>query len=112
MNFRPFAHPVLATVMLLAAGLVSAQTAPAAAAPPAVAPTPGLAAPAAQPLPAARWTVEQIRQAFTLADANSDGRLTRAEAQRLALLPISFEDADRNKDGVLDLAEYQTSFGQ
>ena len=64
----------------------------------------------AQPLPAKRWTVQQIREAFQLADANSDGQLSRAEAQRLPLLPKSFEDADLNKDGALTLDEYIASF--
>jgi hypothetical protein len=72
---------------------------------------PALPAPVTQPLPPNRWTVAQIREAFQLADANSDGQLTRAEAQRLAIMPRSFEDTDLNKDGVLTLDEYQASFG-
>ena len=73
---------------------------------------PGLPAAVTQPLPANRWTVAQIREAFQLADANGDGQLTRAEAQRLPILPRSFEDADLNKDGVLTLDEYQASFAR
>jgi len=72
---------------------------------------PALPAPVTQPLPPSRWTVAQIREAFQLADANGDGQLTRAEAQRLAILPRSFEETDLNKDGVLTLGEYQASFG-
>jgi hypothetical protein len=64
----------------------------------------------AQPVPAARWTAEQIRQAFDLADSNSDGQLSRAEAQRLSILPHSFEDLDQNKDGVLSRSEYEAGF--
>jgi hypothetical protein len=64
----------------------------------------------AQPLPANRWTVAQVREAFQLADVNGDGQLTRAEAQRLPIMPRSFEDTDQNKDGVLTLDEYQASF--
>jgi hypothetical protein len=71
---------------------------------------PALPAPVTQPLPANRWTPAQIREAFQLADTNADGQLTRAEAQRLAIMPRSFEDADANKDGVLTLGEYQASF--
>ena len=67
-------------------------------------------APAATPPPANRWTVAQIREAFQLADANSDGQLTRAEAQRLPILPRSFEETDLNKDGVLTVDEYTASF--
>jgi len=69
-------------------------------------------APLAQPLPSNRWTAAQAREAFQLADANGDGQLTRAEAQRLAIMPRSFEDTDLNKDGVLTLDEYQASFGR
>ncbi|MEJ6021287.1 EF-hand domain-containing protein [Ramlibacter sp. PS4R-6] len=85
-----------------------AQTPATAAVPPAVAPAVG--APLTQPLPSNRWTAAQAREAFQLADANGDGRLTRAEAQRLAIMPRSFEEADLNKDGMLTLDEYQASF--
>ena len=71
---------------------------------------PALPAPATQSLPANRWTQQQVHQAFQLADANADGQLTRAEAQRLPLLPKSFEDSDSNKDGVLTENEYLASF--
>ena len=73
---------------------------------------PALPAPVTQPLPANRWTAAQIREAFQLADGNGDGQLTRAEAQRLPILPRSFEDTDLNKDGVLTLDEYQASFAR
>jgi len=71
---------------------------------------PALPAPVTQPLPANRWTAAQVGEAFQLADTNADGRLTRAEAQRLAIMPRSFEDTDINKDGVLTLDEYRSSF--
>jgi hypothetical protein len=86
----------LAAALLAAAGGVSlAQTAP---------------APAPQSPPANRWTAAQIQQAFELADTDADGRLSRAEAQRLPLMPRSFEDTDTNRDGVVVLAEYLASF--
>ena len=109
------ASRVIATAAMLAASTVFAQApapvpAPQAApAPPPVVVAPGLA-PVTQPVPAAQWTVAQIRQSFALADANSDGQLTRGEAARLSLLPLSFEEADRNKDGVLDATEYESTF--
>ena len=71
---------------------------------------PAAAPPSTQPQPANRWTAAQVREAFQLADANSDGRLTRAEAQRLPLMPRPFEETDLNKDGTLTLDEYQASF--
>ncbi|MES2937340.1 MAG: EF-hand domain-containing protein [Pseudomonadota bacterium] len=68
---------------------------------------PGGAATAVAPAPANRWTPQQLQQAFSAADADGDGRLSRAESQRLVLLPRSFEDMDANKDGVLTPDEYQ-----
>lgn len=44
--------------------------------------------------------------AFIFADANRDGDLTRAEATRLAIMPMSFEDMDRNRDGMLSRFEF------
>jgi hypothetical protein len=70
------------------------------------------AAPAAQPLPLHRWTAQQIREAFELADSDSNGELTRAEIQRVAILPRSFEDMDQNKDGVVTRAEYEAAFSR
>lgn len=65
---------------------------------------------AVPPLPASQWTLDQVRQAFSRADADGDGQLSRAEAQRLPLMPRSFEDTDLNKDGVIVLADYEASF--
>ena len=96
-----------AEVLVLAlAGLASGVTAQVAPAPAAV------PAPVNVPLPAARWTLDQIRQAFALADADANGQLSRAEAQRLPLMPRSFEDTDENKDGAIVLREYESSFRQ
>lgn len=65
----------------------------------------------AQAPPAGRWTLAQLQEAFTLADSDGNGELTRAEAQQLVILPRSFEDLDENKDGVLTRAEYQAILG-
>jgi hypothetical protein len=73
-----------------------------------VRPVPGVTTVTPVPLPAGRWTVAQVQQAFVLADSNSDGQLSRAEAQQLAILPRSFEDLDVNKDGALTREEYET----
>ena len=103
----------------LFAGVVTAQSLPAPAVqPPPALPQPSLAppqlpaSPTVQPIPAARWTTETIRQSFDQSDTNSDGRLTRAEALRLAILPHSFEEMDENKDGLVDSVEYQRAFGR
>ena len=107
-----FALRLVAAASWLAAATALAQipSTPAPPAPAAVQPgVPGTAA-AAQPVPAAKWTAQQIRQAFDAADTDSDGQLSRAEAQRLSILPHSFEDLDQNKDGVLSRSEYQAGF--
>jgi EF hand domain-containing protein len=53
------------------------------------------------------YTALQIAQSFLGADANRDGELTRAEAQRLSIMPSSFEEMDRNHDGILSRFEYE-----
>jgi hypothetical protein len=101
--------PVVAAALALAATFTTlAQTTP----PPPAGVRPALPAPVTQPLPASRWTAAQIREAFQRADMNADGQLSRAEAQRLPIMPRSFEEADQNKDGVLTLDEYQASFAR
>jgi hypothetical protein len=69
-------------------------------------------APAALPLPPHRWTAEQVREAFELADGDGNGELTRAEVQRVAVMPRTFEDMDQNKDGVVTRAEYEAAFAR
>jgi hypothetical protein len=53
------------------------------------------------------FTALQIAQSFLGADTNRDGELTRAEAQRLTIMPYSFEEMDRNHDGILTRFEYE-----
>lgn len=109
-------HFALQLVVALSApvaisAIAQTPSTPAPAAPAAV--QPGASATVApQPVPAAKWTAEQIRQAFDLADSDGDGQLSRAEAQRLSILPHSFEDLDQNKDGVLSRSEYQAGFAR
>lgn len=76
----------------------------------AVVPGTGLPAPLVEPAPASMWTAAQARDAFRFADRDADGTLSRAEAQRLPLLPRTFEDLDANKDGLLDVNEYLAGF--
>jgi hypothetical protein len=98
-----------AAAVCLAIGFAGAQTLPPSS-PPARPPPPAQVVPANPPLPVARWTVSQIHEAFDMADTDSNGELSRAEAQRLAVLPRSFEEMDQNKDGVLVRAEYEAAF--
>jgi hypothetical protein len=53
------------------------------------------------------YTALQIAQSFLGADINRDGELTRGEAQRLTIMPYSFEEMDRNRDGILTRFEYE-----
>lgn len=46
-------------------------------------------------------------RSFFFADANKDGELTRAEARRLSIATMSFEEMDRNFDGIISRFEYQ-----
>jgi hypothetical protein len=110
-------HPHVVAAVTLAwiaatAGAQQVPTTPAApGAQPVVPAQPGAApAPAPRPLPPTRWTEQQVRQSFEFADSNSDGQLTRAEAQQLAIMPRSFEEMDENNDGVVTRAEYDSQF--
>jgi hypothetical protein len=50
-----------------------------------------------------------IARSFFFADANHDGDLTRAEARRLSIGTMSFEEMDRNFDGLISRFEYEDS---
>jgi len=69
-------------------------------------------APATVAVPPHRWTLQQAREAFELADADANGELTRAEVQRIAVMPRAFEEMDQNKDGVVARTEYESAFGR
>jgi hypothetical protein len=70
----------------------------------------GYGAPAG-PLPSGvghgSYTALQVAQSVLGADGNRDGELTRAEAQRLTLAPYTFEEMDRNHDGIITRFEYE-----
>jgi len=49
---------------------------------------------------------------FTALDANKDGKVTKAEAQKNAAVAQMFDQADKNKDGSLSKDEFQAAFGK
>ncbi|MCC2673669.1 MAG: hypothetical protein K0R58_616 [Ramlibacter sp.] len=55
------------------------------------------------------FSATDTARSFFFADANKDGELTRAEASRLSISTMSFEEMDRNFDGVITRFEYGDS---
>ena len=47
-----------------------------------------------------------IEAAFTRADANGDGKLSREEVARMPMIADKFDALDKNKDGFLSLGEF------
>lgn len=58
---------------------------------------------------AAGFAATDTARSFFFADANHDGELTRAEARRLSIATMSFEEMDRNYDQVISRFEYDDS---
>ncbi|TFZ06740.1 hypothetical protein EZ313_09000 [Ramlibacter henchirensis] len=54
-------------------------------------------------------TALQVSQFFMQADTNADGLLSRAEALRLPMATMTFEDMDTNRDGSVSRSEYDDS---
>lgn len=63
----------------------------------------GTATPSTDSTPAASGTTA----AFTRADSNSDGKLTKQEAARLPAIASRFDELDKDKDGMLTSAEFE-----
>jgi len=57
--------------------------------------------------PRERLTAESV---FTRADANHDGKLSRAEVARFPVFAEKFDQLDADHDGALDLAEFEVGF--
>jgi hypothetical protein len=55
------------------------------------------------------YSATDIARSFFFADANHDGELSRSEARRLSIVTMSFEEMDRNFDGVISRFEYEDS---
>lgn len=49
---------------------------------------------------------------FTALDANKDGKVTKAEAQKNTAVMQMFDQADKNKDGGLSKDEFMAAFGK
>jgi len=49
---------------------------------------------------------------FTALDANKDGKVTQAEAQKNPVVTQMFAQADKNKDGGLSKDEFMAAFGK
>jgi hypothetical protein len=55
------------------------------------------------------YSAVDVARSFINADGNRDNELTRSEALRLSLALMSFEEMDRNYDGVISRSEYEDS---
>ena len=60
--------------------------------------------------PAQQPTQATPEMAFMRADANGDGKLSKAEAARLPQVAQKFDTIDKDKDGALSMGEYMTAF--
>jgi Ca2+-binding EF-hand superfamily protein len=49
---------------------------------------------------------------FTALDANKDGKVSQAEAQKNAMVSQDFAAADKNHDGFLSKEEFIAAFGK
>ena len=51
-----------------------------------------------------------FQSAFTRADIDSDGKLSKKEAAQLPTVAAKFEELDADRDGFLDLREFGTGY--
>lgn len=62
-----------------------------------------------RPVPGIGFSAADVVRSFDFADDNRDGTLTAAEAARLSIVTMTFQEMDRNGDGVVTRAEYEVS---
>jgi Ca2+-binding EF-hand superfamily protein len=63
----------------------------------------------AQTDPPSQQQAESAEKAFKRADANGDGKLSKAEAARLPAIAERFDEIDKDKDGFLSMAEFMAA---
>ena len=51
-----------------------------------------------------------MEAAFTRADANADGKLSKEESARMPAIAAKFDELDTNKDGSLTMDEFATGY--
>jgi EF hand len=51
-----------------------------------------------------------LEAAFTRADANGDGKLSKEEAARLPAIAAKFAELDKDKDGFLSIDEFASGY--
>ena len=51
-----------------------------------------------------------MEAAFTRADTNADGKLSKDEAARMPAITAKFDELDTNKDGSLTMDEFATGY--
>ena len=60
--------------------------------------------------PVAAKDKAMIEAAFTRADGNNDGKLSKEEAAKLPAIASRFDELDKNKDGILSPEEFAAGF--
>ena len=63
-------------------------------------------APSAAAVPSNKMTAQEVDKAFTQADTNRDGKLTRHEAARMPAVIQRFDSIDTDKDSLLSREEF------
>lgn len=51
-----------------------------------------------------------MEAAFTRADGNGDGKLSKEEAARMPAIAAKFDELDANKDGFLSMDEFAAGY--
>jgi hypothetical protein len=95
----------LTSVSLVAVAQTAAPAAPSA--------TPKAAAAGTDPKPTAAPSAKDkasMEVAFSRADTNGDGKLSKEEAARMPAIAAKFEELDANKDGNLTMDEFSVGY--